>query len=194
MEMVWLLLNFIHGDGDANWLLHLETFSAMLPYDRAFDHLNYYRWTVHQEFTENRAHAVSTSSSESSFNSVSPDMALEQTVNRDSKPKDELLKVLAWSQRGTRDRWALTAHTMAAATASFKVIRRTSAGSSFHRELESQRIERDENDVNNIIQCIETKLVNPFDVGQYEGEKMPLINIATGTVAHLMVFGIFTQC
>ena len=30
---------------------------------------------------------------------------------------------------------------------------------------ESQRIERDENDVNNIIHCIETKLVNPFDIG-----------------------------
>ena len=44
MEMVWSLLNFIHGDRDANWLLHLETFSAMLPYDRAFDHLNYFRW------------------------------------------------------------------------------------------------------------------------------------------------------
>ena len=27
------------------------------------------------------------------------------------------------------------------------------------------------------------KLVNPFDIGQYEEEKMPLINIATGTVA-----------
>jgi len=26
-------------------------------------------------------------------------------------------------------------------------------------------------------------LVNPFDIGQYKGEKMPLINIATGTVA-----------
>ena len=38
--------------------------------------------TVHREFTENRSHAVSTSSSESSFNSVSPDLALEQTVNR----------------------------------------------------------------------------------------------------------------
>ena len=48
---------------------------------------------------------------------------------------------------------------------------------------ESQTIERDENDVNNIIHCIETKLVNPFHIGQYEGEKMPLINIATGTVA-----------
>ena len=49
----------------------------------------------------------------------------------------------------------------------------------------SQRIERDEYDTNNLIQCIETKLINPFDIGQYEGEKMPLINIATGTVAHL---------
>ena len=74
---------------------------------------------------------------------------------------------------------------MAAATASFKVTSGTSAGLSFHRELGSQRIERDENDVNNMIQCIETKLVNPFNIGQYEGEKMPLINIATGTVAHL---------
>ena len=31
MEMVCLLLNFIHGDRDANLLLRLETFSAMLP-------------------------------------------------------------------------------------------------------------------------------------------------------------------
>ena len=130
MEMVWLLLNFIHDDGDANWLLHLETFRAMLSYDRAFDHLNYLRWgTVYLT-----------------------DMAL-------------------------------TAHMMAAATASFKVISETSAGSNLHRELGSQKIERDENDVNNIIQCIETKLVNPFDIGKYQGEKMPLINIATGTVA-----------
>ena len=68
---------------------------------------------------------------------------------------------------GTRDRWALT------------------AGSSFHRDLGSQRIERDENDVYNLIQCIETKVVNPFDIGQYEGERMPLINIATVTVAQL---------
>ena len=77
--------------------------------DRAFDHLNYLRWgtvyltdmemlqevatTVHQE---NRAHAVSTLSSQSAFNSFSPDMALEQTVNRDSKTKEKLLELLAW--------------------------------------------------------------------------------------------------
>ena len=51
--------------------------------------------TGHREFTENRAHAISTSSSESSFNSVSPDMAFEQTLNRDSKTQEELLELLA---------------------------------------------------------------------------------------------------
>jgi hypothetical protein len=71
IEMVWLLLDFIYGDRDANWLLHLEAFNERLPYDRAFDHLNYFRWgtvyitdmkrlpevapTVYREFTENRA-------------------------------------------------------------------------------------------------------------------------------------------
>ena len=80
-------------------------------------------------------------------------------------------------ERSTRDRWALTVHMMAAATASFQGMSGTSAGSSFHRELGSQRIERDEYDVNNLIQCIERKVVNPLDIGQYEGERMPLINI-----------------
>ena len=73
--------------------------------------------TALQELTENRAHAVSTSSPESSFNSVSPDMALEQAVNRDSKTKGGIVGVTG--MEGTRDRWALTAHMMAAATASF---------------------------------------------------------------------------
>ena len=58
-------------------------------------------------------------------------------------------------ERSTRDRWALTVHMIAAATASFQGMSGTSAGSSFHSELGSQRIERDEYDVNNLIQCIE---------------------------------------
>ena len=96
---------------------------------------------VHRESTENRAHAVSTSSSESLFNSVSPEMALEQTVNRDSKIKGGI--VGGTGMEGTRYRWALPVHMMAAATASFKVMSGTSAGSSFHKELGPQRIERD---------------------------------------------------
>ena len=90
--MVWLLLYFIHGDRDSNWILHLETFVDMLPYDRAFDHLNYFKWgivyvadmkmlqvsapPVYDAFTRDRLHAI-VRSEKSNFNAVSPDMALD---------------------------------------------------------------------------------------------------------------------
>ena len=142
------------------------------PSDRAFDHLNYFRWgtvcltgmKMLQEvaptvYIESSLRIEPTlfkhhNASESSFNSDSPDMVLEQTVNRDFKNQKELLKVLAWRSQ----EHSLSVHMMAAATASFNVMSETSAGSSFHKELGSQRIKKkDENDVNNIIQCIETK-------------------------------------
>lgn len=88
MQGNWLLLDLIHADRDAKWLLRFDTFKVMLPYERAFDLLNYLRCgnvyitdmkmlpevspTVYTEFTKNRNHAVTTSCSESSFNSVSP--------------------------------------------------------------------------------------------------------------------------
>ncbi|KAL9977921.1 hypothetical protein ACROYT_G015384 [Oculina patagonica] len=112
MEMVWLLLDFIHGDRDANWLLHLEGFNAMLPYDRAFDHLNYFHWgavyitdmKMMEEVASNGSHAVSTASSESSLNSVAPDMALEQTVNRDLKTKGGIVVVVGLLLHGGNTR------------------------------------------------------------------------------------------
>ena len=102
-------------------------------------------------------------------------------MNRDSKTKGGIVGVTGMEE--TRDRWALTAHMMAAATTAFKIMSGISASSNFHKELGSQRMERYENDIQSIIKCIGTKMVNPFDISEYEGEKMPLINIATGTVA-----------
>ena len=52
---------------------------------------------------------------------------------------------------------------MPAATASFKTMSGTSAVSSFHKELGSQKIERYER--HNIIEYTETKRGNPFDIG-----------------------------
>ena len=197
ISMVWLLLDFLHGERDSNWNLHLETFSAMLPYDRAYDHLNYFRWgtvylvdmkmlpttapLVHKVFTEERKHAVSRCPSASSFNAVSPDMALEQTENKDSKTKGGIIGFSGVAE--TRDRWALTAHLMSAATTSFKAMSGLKAEKSFHKDLGSQRIERDEKDVEKIVDCILEKMVNPFDTSPSDGDKMPLVNIATGTVA-----------
>ena len=101
INMVWLLLDILHGDKDLNCNLHLEVFYAMLPYNKAFEHLNRFRWGncvlvdmnmmsktapfVYKTFAEERKYVVSRCSTASTFNKVSPDMALEQNKNKDSK-------------------------------------------------------------------------------------------------------------
>ena len=44
LEMMFTLLNFIEAESESNWLVHLETFEAMLPYDKSFNHYKYLSW------------------------------------------------------------------------------------------------------------------------------------------------------
>ena len=44
LEMAFTLLDFIEAKRESNWLAHLETFKAMLPYDKSFDHYKYLSW------------------------------------------------------------------------------------------------------------------------------------------------------
>ena len=100
--MVGVLLNFLSAERDANWKLHLETFGQTLFYDRAYDHLKYFKWgsvyyidmkrlpTTHQDLHDaflNDFHVVSRSKSPNKFNCVFTDRALEQSMNQDTKTK-----------------------------------------------------------------------------------------------------------
>ena len=102
MDMVFLLLEFIAAERDSDWEKHLELFQQMLIYDRAYDHYRYFSWGLvylcdmielpktHPfiyECFKNGMHTVSRNSKPSSFNCVSTDMALEQSLNKDTKTK-----------------------------------------------------------------------------------------------------------
>ena len=39
--MTFTLLDFMEAERESNWLVHLETFKAMLPYDKSFDYHKY---------------------------------------------------------------------------------------------------------------------------------------------------------
>ena len=102
LGMTFTLLDFMEAERESNWLVHLETFKAMLPYDKSFDHYKYLSWgliylidmlrlpevypQVFEHFMDGK-HTVSRSKSKSWFNTVSTDMALEQSLNRDCKTK-----------------------------------------------------------------------------------------------------------
>ena len=44
LEITFTLSDFIEAERESNWLVHLETFKALLPYDKSFDHYKYLSW------------------------------------------------------------------------------------------------------------------------------------------------------
>ena len=101
VEMVYLLLKFIAAERNSNWQEHLGASVEMEPYDRAFGHIQYFRWGIiyladminlptsaphlSNAFLNDRNHCISRFPSISYFNAVSTDMALEQSQIKESK-------------------------------------------------------------------------------------------------------------
>ena len=95
-------LRFIRAERDADWRLHLAATADMLPHFFSMDRTNYSRWLpvyladmhqladnaldVHQEFIQGNHLA---GRSRDPFSQVWTDMALEQTVNLDSKTRGD---------------------------------------------------------------------------------------------------------
>ena len=46
MHMVSILLRFTRAIREGDWELYLSSFSEMLPWVSAFDHVNYTRWGI----------------------------------------------------------------------------------------------------------------------------------------------------
>ena len=188
--MVKLLLQFVKAERTGNWELHLSSVSAMVPHFFAMDRPNYACWLpvyimdmrqlatkhpqVHQEFA-NGYHAVSRSGKP--FAQVWTDMALEQTINADSKSKGGIIGI---SQNpGALDRWFLTSHERASVTTALKkMFTQEHDHVDIHKEAGAKRVARDEGDVQKLVSCFTTELMaNPFTQ-----ESESLVNFATGVV------------
>ena len=98
LEMFELLLQFQKATKSGNWGLHLHSCEKLLPWFHAYDHHNYtqhfsYYWatqqvlavthpTLHQE-SVNGNFAINRTPR--SFNRISPDQAIGQTIKKDQK-------------------------------------------------------------------------------------------------------------
>ena len=190
-DMVFLLLDFIAAERESNWHLHLETFAKMLQYDRAYDHYKYFSWGLiylfdmhelpskHPDLYHNFVignHAVSRNKNKSSFNSVSTDMALEQSMNRDSKTKGGIVGVT--QDINAVEKWTLTAHLRAAVHANFKEM----CGVLYQceeKELSKKTIIRSEAYIVRIMNAV-NESSNPFVFST--SHKSPLKNIVSGSI------------
>ncbi|KMQ89802.1 hypothetical protein RF55_10523 [Lasius niger] len=98
LKMIQLIQDSVRADREGNWKLHIETVGKAQPLFHALDRSNYARWCsvyfndmlmlpethpqVYEEFISGQ---YSVKQRGSSFTSVAPDQALEQTINRDKK-------------------------------------------------------------------------------------------------------------
>ena len=102
--MVDILLQFTKAERSGNWDLYLSALAEMTPHFFAMDRPNYARWSpvyiadmnmlesshpkVHEEFL---AGNFSVSRGGHPFSQVSTTMALEQSINADSKSKGDIV-------------------------------------------------------------------------------------------------------
>ncbi|CAH3141995.1 unnamed protein product, partial [Porites evermanni] len=132
---------------------------------------------VHKEFTEGN-HAISRSDNQP-FAKVWTDMALEQSINADSKSKGGVVGIT--HNQSALQRWFLTAHERASVTTALKEMYaiRDSDRMGTHKESQPKRVQRDEEDVKKLIACFSSNLMtNPFECDADN----QLLNIATGVV------------
>ena len=188
--MVYLLLNFIAAERESNWPMHLETFCELLQYDHAFDHYKYFVWrtiypidmddlsTRHPQLHENYMlgyHTVSRLDKELKFNCVSTDMALEQSMNRDSKTKNGIIGVT--QDNAAVEKW-LTAHLRAACHSNFRDVCGVLVTDQ-EKELTAKTIVNSEKAVK-AISTLKEQCANPFYFSATD--RTPLENIFTGSV------------
>ena len=175
IEMVELLLTFIRAEREGNWSLHLAATMEMTPHFFSMDRVNYSRWLpvnladmdqlavtepeVHKEFSQD-SHAVNRSAH--AFSQVWTDMALEQSINLDSKSSGGIIGIT--QNPSALARWFLTIHERATITAETKELCRMNdddrVGS--HKETGSRRLTKGESEVQKVVNTVLDVMVDPF--------------------------------
>ncbi len=166
----------------------------MLPLDFMCGHTNYARWgtvnvieghllketkpDIHDSVSSDNAAVYRTGRP---FSGVWHDMGIEQSINRECGKFQHL-----YTREVALQKYYLTAHLKAAVTSMMKKMSGfLESNRELHKESTSGRIMKDELAVQRIMNVVQSRMVNPFEVeeGACSDDKQPLVNIATSIVA-----------
>ena len=104
---------------------------------------------VHDEFVTGN---FSISRTGQPFSQVATDMALEQSINADSKSKGGIVGIS--QSPAALERWFLTAHEHASVTTALReMYGNDESNRRSHKEAAPQRVKRDEEDVRKLMSC-----------------------------------------
>lgn len=184
------LLKFLKAERTGNWKLHLSRMAAMLPHFFSMDRQNYARYlpiyladmnqleVTHPDvFNEFATGNHSISRSGQPFSQVSTDMALEQSINAESKSRGVVIGIS--KSPAALEWWFFTIHERASINSALKAMYGLQDGKqTSHKEATPRRVKRDEEDVKKMMGCFSSGLMtDPF-----KNDSDALLNIATRVV------------
>ena len=169
--MVTSLLQFLKAEITGTWKMHLSSIAAMLHHYFAMDRQNYARFlpvylTDMQQlelthpgvYNELDAGNHSISRSTQPFSQVSADMALEQSINVNSKSRGGVIGIL--QSLPALKRWLLTIHEQASITSALKTMYGLQGGKqASHKEATPRRVKCDKEDLQKMMGCFSSGLM-----------------------------------
>ena len=154
-------MKLIRADREADFELHLEAVEEVIPYFFLTGRINYARYTpiylaemmdleetVPDMFSFLMSGGFVVRRSESSFNCVPTDQALEQSINREAKSRGGMVNFTL--RKGALLRWLITRYVTGEYSQCFKSMYQTTKSKKDHEELCAARKSKDQNDVSRI--------------------------------------------
>lgn len=188
-DMIEIILGAIRATREGNWSLHMAMIRDMIPWFFAYDLQNYARYLpvyyrqmsrLHIDHPSVYQHYVTGGfgaqlSDKNPFGRIPIDQTIEETANKDTQTaggtKGFSLKP------GSVTRYYLTAEYRSKGLHKLRDMTNAHNTGMLHKDLETSRIARDEQDVEALTQLLSVTWINPFQ------ETNDLIHLATGLVA-----------
>lgn len=177
-SIINLLKNLVHADREGDWELHVKTVESLLPIFHEFDCINYVRYgswylervkkmEVENPYLYNKfiqGHFV-VKDKEGRFNSVAPDMKLEQTIQRSQKSSKGIVGQTRKCDYVTR--WELVYHEILSICNAFRDITNSKLmdhrETAPHHDLIGKRGERFNENVGRLVRFMQQH-ENPFEM------------------------------
>lgn len=190
LDMVEILLGLIRASREGDWILHLASIRAMIPWCFAYDRINYARYLpyyyaqmlqlpsthpdVFKEFMEG-CFSVQMGST-NTFGRIPVDQAIEETVNKDTQTaggtKGFSLKP------GAVTKYYLMAEYRSLFLRQLRDLIGQGSSKLSHQDLQASRIIRDEKDVKSLVDLMENNWLNPMAPNGID-----LVSLSTGSIA-----------
>ena len=180
IQLVSLVKNLVAADRNGDWELHVQTVESLIPVFREFDCINYLRYgswyleNVKKMEIENpylyrkfiQGYFV-IRDKEGKFNTVSPDMKLEQTIQRSQKSSKG---ILGQTRKSTYvAEWELVYHEILMICNAFRNITNSNvmahSEAVIHHDLSGNRSEHFHENVTRLLQFM-NQHGNPYDINE----------------------------